>query len=262
MILQVDLGEILLDEPIILARSMTPSRPSTCSLGMSRSTKSASFVQQQEAVHELLRVSLSSYQCEDEARSTVRSYDKGLTSLPECGAQVFEASELLDEVGRDILQDPREHLFMPDATIDKKVKPYMDEILKNDAEVHHDFSFDLWQRGMITFGQVKKSIITPFFVIKENQRLRLVLDCRAPNQLFRPPPDIAMAAGYSFGQLELSGKDTMYVAQSDIKDYFYSSGLPSYLYPFSACRPLGLGSFATVFLTFKAWQNQTQFFLK
>ena len=208
---------------------------------VSRSPKSASFVQQQEAVHELLRVSLSSYQCEDEARSTVRSYDKGLTSLPECGAQVFEASELLDEVGRDILQDPREHLFMPDATIDKKVKPYMDEILKNDAEVYHDFIFDLWQRGMITFGQVKKSIITPFFVIKKNQRLRLVLDCRATNQLFRPPPDIAMAAGYSFGQLELSSKDTMYVAQSDIKDYFYSIGLPSYLYPFFSLPPIRPG---------------------
>ena len=64
-----------------------------------------------------------------------------------------------------------------------------------------------------------------------------MLDCRAINQLFRPPPDIAMAAGYSFGQLELSGNDIMYVAQSDIQDYFYSIGLPDNLHSYFAIRP-------------------------
>ena len=138
---------------------------------MSRSPKSATVVQTHEAVHELLRVSLSSYQCDDEARSTVRSYNKGLTSLPECGAQVRDASELLDDVGRDILRDPQENMFLSDATIDKKIKPYMDEILKNDAQAYHDFIFDLWQRGMLTFGNHMKSMITPFFCHQEKPEI-------------------------------------------------------------------------------------------
>lgn len=205
---------------------------------VSRSPSSATRVQQQEAVHELLRVSLSSYECEDEARSTVRSYDKGLTSLPECGSQVFEASELLDDVGRDILQDPREHLFLPDATIDRKIKPYMDDVLSHDSKAYHEFILDLWSRGMIRFGSDRKSSITPFFVIKKNQRLRLVLDCRATNQLFRQPPDIAMAAGYTFSQLEISSEATLFCAQSDIKDYFYSIGLPEYLHSYFCLPPI------------------------
>ena len=82
---------------------------------------------------------------------------------------------------------------------------------------------------MIEFRSAAKSIITPFFVSKKNGRLRLVLDCRATNQMFMPPPDIALAAGYTFAQLEVGPDQVMYTAQSDVKDYFYSIGLPEEL---------------------------------
>jgi hypothetical protein len=38
-----------------------------------------------------------------------------------------------------------------------------------------------------------------------------------------------MAAGYSFGQLTAEHGQELFVAQSDIKDYFYSIGLPVFL---------------------------------
>ena len=56
-----------------------------------------------------------------------------------------------------------------------------------------------------------------------------MLDCRGSNEFFRPPPDIAMPAGYSFSQIQMDSKDTMYIAQSDIRDSFYSIGLPQEL---------------------------------
>ena len=70
---------------------------------VARSPKSATHVQLREGVHELLHLGLSSYVTEEEARSTVRSYSKGLVSLPAGGAQVFDARELLDETGRGFL---------------------------------------------------------------------------------------------------------------------------------------------------------------
>ena len=54
----------------------------------------------------------------------------------------------------------------------------------------------------------------------------MVLDCRATNSLFKAPPDIAMPAGYSFSQIQVGAEETIYIAMSDIKDYFYSIGLP------------------------------------
>lgn len=200
--------------------------------------KSANHVQPREAIYELLRCGLSSYGSEEEARSTVRSYNKALISLPDSGAQVFDAGDLIDDVGRGILQDPYHHLFEHNMSSKKSVKPYMDEVLRNSPSLYHEFVGDLYDRGMLTFATFKKAGITPFFVIKKNGKLRLVLDCRATNEHFKRPPDIAMAAGYSFGQLEVGGEQEVFVAQSDIKDYFYSIGLPSYLYPFFCLPPI------------------------
>ena len=203
------------------------------------SPRSDKPVQVREAVHELLHMDPSSY-VEDEVRSTVRSYCRELVSLPETGAKVFEAGDLLDETGREILQDPQGHLFQQ-VSQSTKVKPYMDEVLRADENIYHGFIVDLWHRGMLTFGRVKRADITPFFVAKKDGRLRLVLDCRATNQLFKDPPEIAMAAGYSFGQLVLDHPQQVYTAQSDIKDYFYSIGLPDYLFPFFSLPPIRPG---------------------
>ena len=192
-------------------------------------------VQVREAVHELLHVDLSTY-VEEEVRSTVRSYCRESVSLPETGAKVFQAEELLDDTGREILLDPQGHLFAGELLQETKMKPYMDEILRQDSSMYHQFVYDLWSKGMLTFGRRKRAEITPFFVAKKDGRLRLVLDCRATNLHFKNPPDIAMAAGYTFGQLCVDGGEKVYTAQSDIKDYFYSIGLPEYLYNFF-CLP-------------------------
>ena len=205
---------------------------------VAQSPRCAAPVQQREAVHELLHLGLSSYNLEEEARSTVRSFNPQLVSLPECGAQVFDARDLLDDAGRDFLLDPQGRLFVPEAAAHQRIRPYMDEILKSDPKMYHRFVHDLWARGMIKFSNKRKADITPFFVAKKDGRLRLVLDCRSANQYFLPPPDIAMAAGYSFGQLTMEKNQTVYVAQSDIKDYFYSIGMPDFLSDYFCLPPI------------------------
>ena len=82
---------------------------------------------------------------------------------------------------------------------------------------------------MLDFQDTISSTVTPFFVAKKSGKLRLVLDCRSANAHFKPPPDVAIPAGYSFSQIELGPRDEMYIAQTDIRDYFYAIGLPVYL---------------------------------
>jgi len=89
---------------------------------------------------------------------------------------------------------------------------------------------------MIHFTSRPKDSITPFFVVKKNGRLRLVLDCPAVNQRFRDPPPLKMAAGSTWGNVNLPPGETLYIAQSDIKDYLYSLPLPRHLQPFF-CLP-------------------------
>ena len=197
---------------------------------VARLPRSAERISMREAVHELLHLCPSSeYMPEEGTRSAVRPFDRHLVSLPECGASALDALQLLDDRGREILEQFETFMLAPDGVQGEifekgiRVKPYMDEVLSASPEMYSGFIKDLFERGMIEFRRSATSTITPFFVAKKNGMIRLVLDCRATNQLFAPPPDIALAAGYySFGQLEIGEGQTLYTAQSDVKDYFYS----------------------------------------
>lgn len=208
--------------------------------------RASAHISTREAVCELLHSRASSGYFEEEASgTTVRPYQRELVSLPNPGASVMDASVLVDQTGRDILQAYdtsmlRDFEKEPPPHSPDKIKPYMDVQLANSKPLYNQFIRDLWDRNMIEFASSCKCTVTPFFVVKKNGKQRLVLDCRSSNVFFKDPPDIAMPAGYSFSQLELSSDDTMYIAQTDIKDYFYSIGLPVELRPYFALPPVDL----------------------
>ena len=182
-----------------------------------------------EAIRELLQFSpVSPYDEEAGSGTTVRPYERNLVSLPEVGAEIFDAADLADDVGRRMIQSWQSTMLREESEIHQMGGPkiYMDEVLEKSEERYHTFIKDLHDRNMLDFLDVAESLVTPFFVIKKNKRLRMVLDCRASNVLFKEPPDIAMPAGYSFSQIQVGQDDTVFTAQSDIKDYFYSIGLP------------------------------------
>ena len=100
--------------------------------------------------------------------------------------------------------------------------PYMDEVLQKDQSKYQQFIHDLYDKGMIEFTDQPQDMVTPFFVKKKDGRQRFVLDCRGVNERFQTPPPLALAAGSSWSQ----DGQTLFCAQSDIKDYFYSLALP------------------------------------
>ena len=89
-------------------------------------------------------------------------------------------------------------------------KTYLDEVFRRDPKAYAEFIADLAEHNMVEFRTSAACVITPFFVNKKTGRLRLVLDCRSANELFSAPPDIALAAGYTFGQLETEAGQTLH----------------------------------------------------
>ena len=186
-----------------------------------------------EAAQELLQSSLS-YSGEEAGSATV-SYDRRLVSLPEVAAEPIEVSSVLDGPGRDVVEDASHcMLWGPqewgvEKEKNKPVEIYMDPILKNNLHEYCVFIKDLFEKGMLQFTSHPRDLISPFFVAKKSGKQRLVLDCRAVNQRFRPPPRVALAAGYSWSRLHIPEGETLFTAQSDIRDYFYSLSLPAEL---------------------------------
>ena len=133
--------------------------------------RSATVYTQREAAKQLLQTG-HSYQAEV-ATSTVRSYSRADVSIPEVGAHAPMCIEVIDSIGREILQDPQRTMLLDcqqwGEVLEKgeKVVPYMDECLKKDPVLYQQFIHDLFTRGMIRFRNHAKSLIPPFFVIKK-----------------------------------------------------------------------------------------------
>ena len=202
-------------------------------------SESIPMYSEREASRTLLQTCLS---YSEEALTTVRPYQPDLVSLPQVGTDPPALRDLVDDFGRDILEDPLGNMLLsPDEwghkiEIGDTVRPYMDPVLKTDGAAYVQFVQRLFEGGMVSFTEKPRDLITPFFVTKKSGKLRLVLDCRGVNQRFREPPSIALAAGSSWSQLEIPLGEDLFIAQSDIKDYFYSLRLPHELQPFF-CLP-------------------------
>lgn len=93
---------------------------------------------------------------------------------------------------------------------------------------------------MIDLTAKPKDLISPFFVQKKSGKLRLVLDCRGTNRRFQSPPPMALSAGATWGSVRVPRGQSLYIAQSDIRDYFYGLELPAPLQDLF-CLPAILG---------------------
>ena len=66
---------------------------------------------------------------------------------------------------------------------------YMDQALASDESLYAEFLDSLWRSGLIRFDLLARHVVGCFFVRKKTAgSLRLVIDCRRSNILFRPPP--------------------------------------------------------------------------
>ncbi|CAK8991991.1 unnamed protein product [Durusdinium trenchii] len=155
---------------------------------LARQSKAHQQCSMREAVQELLQCD-SSYSQEDFV-STVRPYQRDLISLPETGDDPVSLDQVLDEHGRQVLGDPLRTMLLSDEE--------WGEVLEKG---------DLVRPYMDVRLQHDQQLYTSF-----------IQDLHAKGMIsftWRPREIVCIPEG-----------STLYLAQSDIKDYFYSLALP------------------------------------
>ncbi|CAK0905525.1 unnamed protein product, partial [Prorocentrum cordatum] len=140
----------------------------------------------------------------------IASYDKDLLSMPQLGAEPVDLSTVLEGRARECLVNfDEEILHGPDdwghiTECEEHVKPYMDPVLKSDADAYFDF-------------------------VMRGHRMR-----ESPYVRLGGPADVARL-------LHSRGDGDPYVALGDVKDYFHCCGLPpgDSIFPQSRVVPMG-----------------------
>ena len=160
------------------------------------------------------------------------SYNPDTVSLPSGLRPAVDLAAALGEGHRDCL-DP--DILLEDEDIAKTnleenpITIYTDDILRQDVSAYLAFVRRLAGLGLLSFTTTRRSRVAPFFVSKKKGKQRLVWDCRAANQLFRPPPGIDMGAAESLQRIVLETDEELYCAQADVQNCFYQCGLPAWI---------------------------------
>lgn len=102
---------------------------------------------------------------------------------------------------------------------------YLDPVLSNNTQAYHGFIADLFSCNILGFTLRPKMQVGAFFVSKKNGKQRLVIDARRANRLFRTPPSTCLGSVDCYGRLEVEPGSTVFMAQEDVKDYFYRLGI-------------------------------------
>ena len=106
-------------------------------------------------------------------------------------------SELLHGIQREVAADPLKHILKSDEEMSEIregdfVKPYTDPLLRSRASLL-ELVRKLHVHHLITFRRVARAKVGVFTVVKKDESLRLIFDCRETNLLCRPPPTSEMA---------------------------------------------------------------------
>ncbi|CAK9105668.1 unnamed protein product [Durusdinium trenchii] len=140
-----------------------------------------------EAVQELLRTDLS---YSGEVATTVRPYDRGLLSIPSCGNQAVVLSDVLDDVGCETIRDPHRCMLLDEEGIG----------------------------AMMEENKPIQTYMDPLL------RDDIGLYCNFVRDLFEA--GMIDFTNRPQGLIRIPDGEQLFVAQSDIKDYFYSLQLP------------------------------------
>ncbi|CAK0875218.1 unnamed protein product, partial [Prorocentrum cordatum] len=192
----------------------------------------------QEAFHELLGSTPSSYMDGDEV-SPVRPYSRELVSWPKRGNRPAplptnappDLLRYMTEGQRDVwLRQPQEVAQV--RQVDGLPTLYGDAVLKENRDAYIGFVKDGLARGIFRLSRRRKEAVKVFFVKKKDSSIRIVIDCRRSNQHFRAAPKVHLFSGSSFGEVEVSAHQQLWCAGGDVQNAFYQHQLPCWLQPY------------------------------
>ena len=154
-------------------------------------------------------------------------FDSGVLPLPTDQTEALDPAPWVAETLRHLLDDPVGEMMLDETErgrlLDLTEQPGMcvDPSL-SDVCVYARFLVTLYRAKLIRFAVVAKSICGVFCVAKKTPgRLRLVIDCRQSSRLLKPPPWTPFGLLECPSRIWLESMKEGFIAQEDVRDYFY-----------------------------------------
>lgn len=180
-------------------------------------------------------------------------YNLERISLPSSLHDLPEAKDLLPVDARRFLLG--EELMLRDGEIVDTPKPYWDPVLANNKHHYRSFIQKLDSIGLLQYTQKPKNQVGAFFVHKsDKQRIRLIVDARSTNALFRDPPGVELCSSEGFSRIECEVPDNilpgspefakelqsmeLHIGLSDVKDCFHRLKQPRWLAEYFCFKPV------------------------
>jgi len=192
-----------------------------------------------EAFEELLGSSAgaSAYQAPPGSGTTVRPYDKDLVAWPEIGDQPVPLSKTGSPSLLRLIGGPPSAWMWSETELKKRLveepmpRLYKDEVFARDRSAYLGFCREGLARGIFTVGRKRKGKVEPFFVIKKNGMLRIIMDCRQVNRLFKKPPGVNLFSGAGHVEVWAGTENELFFGGADVAHAFYQHELPVELRP-------------------------------
>ena len=176
-------------------------------------------------------------------------------SLPESLHSSPQALDLLEEEARRYLQCPEQMLRNNDELIDSQFQPYWDPLLRGDNRLYRRFIQKLHKTGYLVYTQRPKCRIGVFFVKKsDGKKIRMIIDARGANMMFKEPPGVQLLTSDGFSRVEvvvpphlLPGTEDhfnflqdhkVHIGLSDVKDCFHRLRQPKWLSEYFCMDPI------------------------
>ncbi len=101
-------------------------------------------------------------------------------------------------------------------------------------------------QGMVSFTAHPRAVNGVFAVAKDSLSDRLIIDAQPANRLFIDPPRVQLPNPAHLVQMHCSKDTHMYVAKSDLSNFYHHIGLPQWLQPYFALPPLTPAELASI----------------
>lgn len=179
------------------------------------------------ALVQLLKGRMPSSYFVSSSAGALAPYERGQVSLPADQRDPVDLASILPEKERTRLREFERQMLLSGeelAAVQERGFEgdlYVDPRLADDEKAYHDFVAELVESRLVSFTTTPRSQVGLFFVTKKNGKLRMIVDARRTNRLFRRPPCTQLGSADSWGRAESSEGGPIYFAQEDVKDFFY-----------------------------------------
>ena len=157
----------------------------------------------------------------------VTPFERELVSLPRDQQEPVDLLSLLPEGEKSRVQDFESQMLLSEeergGVLEKCLEGdmYVDPLLAEDKKAYHGLVCDLVRCSLVGFTTSPKSQVGLFFVSKKNGKLRMIIDARRTNSVFRKPPSTQLGSADSWGRAEVEKPGPLFFAQEDVRDFFY-----------------------------------------